>query len=34
VAQFAFSDDQRHHVERLLDDWERELAGRGGAPSR
>ena len=25
VAQFEFSDDQRHHVERLLDEWERDL---------
>jgi hypothetical protein len=25
VAQFEFSEDQRHHVERLLDEWEREL---------
>jgi hypothetical protein len=25
VAQFEFTDDQRHHVERLLDVWEREL---------
>jgi len=22
VARMPFSDDQRHHVERLLDDWE------------
>jgi len=28
VAQFEFSADQRHHVERLLDEWERELRGR------
>jgi hypothetical protein len=25
VARFEFSDDQRHHVERLLDEWERDL---------
>ena len=25
VARFEFSTDQRHHVERLLDEWEREL---------
>jgi hypothetical protein len=25
VAQFEFSDDQRHHVERLLQEWERHL---------
>jgi hypothetical protein len=25
VARFEFSDDQRHHVERLLAEWEREL---------
>ncbi|HZO95948.1 MAG TPA: hypothetical protein VFB42_01105 [Gaiellaceae bacterium] len=25
VARFAFSDAQRRHVERLLDEWEREL---------
>ena len=25
VARFEFSADQRHHVERLLDEWERDL---------
>jgi hypothetical protein len=25
VAHFEFSDDQRHHVERLLEEWERDL---------
>ena len=25
VAHFEFSDDQRHHVEHLLDEWERDL---------
>jgi len=25
VARFEFSADQRHHVERLLEEWEREL---------
>ncbi len=25
VARFEFSDVQRHHVERLLDEWESEL---------
>jgi hypothetical protein len=25
VAHFEFSEDQRHHVEALLDEWEREL---------
>jgi len=25
VAQFEFSDTQRHHVERLLDEWEADL---------
>jgi len=25
VARFEFSEDQRHHVDRLLDEWEREL---------
>jgi hypothetical protein len=25
IAHFEFSDDQRHHVERLIDEWEREL---------
>jgi hypothetical protein len=30
VAQFEFSDDQRHHVERLLEEWARgEERGRG-----
>jgi hypothetical protein len=32
LAQFEFTDEQRHHVERLLDAWERELRPeRGGA---
>jgi hypothetical protein len=26
VAQFEFSEAQRHHVELLLDEWEREVA--------
>jgi hypothetical protein len=26
VARFAFSDDQRHHVESMLEEWERELS--------
>jgi hypothetical protein len=25
IARFAFSDAQRRHVDRLLDEWEREL---------
>jgi len=25
VGQFAFSEDQRHHVERLLQEWEQAL---------
>jgi len=25
VARFEFSDDQHHHVESLLDEWERDL---------
>jgi hypothetical protein len=25
LARFEFSEAQRHHVERLLDEWEREL---------
>jgi Arc/MetJ-type ribon-helix-helix transcriptional regulator len=25
VARFEFSEVQRHHVERLLDEWERDL---------
>ena len=25
VARFEFSADQRHHLEHLLDEWEREL---------
>ena len=25
VARFEFSDDQRHHVDALLDEWERDL---------
>jgi hypothetical protein len=34
LGQFEFTDEQRHHVERLLDAWERELSlrpERGGA---
>ena len=32
LEQFEFSDEQRHHVERLLEAWERELRPeRGGA---
>ena len=27
LARFEFSQAQRHHVERLLDAWERELSG-------
>lgn len=27
LARFEFSDAQRHHVERLLDEWERESGG-------
>jgi hypothetical protein len=26
VAQFEFSDAQRHHVQLLLEEWEREVA--------
>jgi len=26
VARFAFSEPQRRHVERLIEEWERELA--------
>ena len=26
VARYAFTDEQRRHVERLLDEWERDLA--------
>ncbi len=29
VNQFEFSDAQRHHVEQLLDAWERELSRDG-----
>jgi len=25
VGQFTFSEDQRHHVERLLEEWEQAL---------
>jgi len=25
VGRFTFSDDQRHHVERLLEEWEQAL---------
>jgi hypothetical protein len=25
VARYAFTDEQRRHVERLLDEWERDL---------
>lgn len=28
VARYAFTDAQRRHVERLLDEWERDLASR------
>jgi hypothetical protein len=28
LERFAFSDAQRHHVESLVDEWERELAHR------
>jgi hypothetical protein len=28
VARYAFTEAQRHHVERLLDEWERDLASR------
>ena len=28
VARYAFTDTQRRHVERLLDEWERDLASR------
>lgn len=26
VARYEFTDAQRHHVERLLDEWERDLS--------
>ena len=26
VARYAFTDEQRRHVDRLLDEWERDLA--------
>jgi hypothetical protein len=26
VARYTFTDEQRRHVERLLDEWERDLA--------
>jgi hypothetical protein len=26
VGRYAFTDEQRRHVERLLDEWERDLA--------
>ena len=26
VARYMFTDEQRRHVERLLDEWERDLA--------
>jgi hypothetical protein len=29
LATFAFSDEQRHHVERLIDAWEEELRREG-----
>jgi hypothetical protein len=29
VARFEFSDAQRHHVEALLDEWERDLRAPG-----
>jgi hypothetical protein len=25
VSHFDFTDDQRHHVERLIEEWERDL---------
>jgi hypothetical protein len=28
LARFEFSDDQRRHVERMLDEWEAELGDR------
>jgi hypothetical protein len=28
LARFEFSDDQRRHVERMLDEWEAELGHR------
>ena len=31
VARFEFTDAQRHHVERLLDEWERERLRAVGA---
>jgi hypothetical protein len=27
VARYSFSEAQRHHVERLLEEWERDLRG-------
>ena len=27
VAQYEFSEAQRHHVDSLLEEWERDLAG-------
>ena len=29
LANFEFSDDQRRHIERLIDDWEAEVGARG-----
>jgi hypothetical protein len=28
LARYEFSDDQRRHVERMLDEWEAELGNR------
>jgi hypothetical protein len=30
LGQFEFSDEQRHHVERLLDAWENDLRPERG----
>jgi hypothetical protein len=30
LARFEFSDEQRHHVERLLEAWEREIKPQRG----
>ena len=27
VARYSFSEAQRHHVERLIEEWERDLRG-------
>jgi hypothetical protein len=29
LAVFAFSDAQRHHIERLVEEWEHELGSLG-----